>query len=131
MDESGKGRGGVSSAEGRDNRQFAFVCRKMHARVCDVGSSNAEVVEVRFADGRQLMGMKISGAAGHKQLVRLIKSFSSGLEEARENLELEILSVLRRLGADGSLEYVVTAASDGTALESCSPRAVERSRSLE
>lgn len=61
------------------------------------------------------MSMKTNGTAGHKQLVRLVNSFSFGLEEVRENLELEIVGVLRRLGADGSSEDVVTVASDGIA----------------
>ncbi|OAE19473.1 hypothetical protein AXG93_1040s1370 [Marchantia polymorpha subsp. ruderalis] len=61
---------------------------------------------------RLLISMKINGAAGHKQLVRLVNSFSSGLEEACENLEIEILSMLRRLGADGSSEDAVATTSD-------------------
>lgn len=71
------------------------------------------------------MDMKTSGAAGHKKLVRLVNFFSFGLEEARENLEIEILSVLRRSGANRSSEDAITAALNGTALESSSPRAVE------
>lgn len=70
-------------------------------------------------------------AAGHKQLVKLVNSFSFGLKEARENLEIEILGVLRRLEADGSSDDTVTAASDGTASKSSLPWAVEISRSLE
>lgn len=56
------------------------------------------------------MSMKANGFAGHKQLVQLVNSFSSGLEEARESLEIEIVNVLRKLGADRSSENVVTAA---------------------
>lgn len=37
---------------------------------------------------RRLMGLKTSGTVRHLQLVRLVNSFSYGLEEARENLEL-------------------------------------------
>lgn len=62
------------------------------------------------------MSTKTNRIVGHKQLVRLVNSFSSGLEETRENLELEILGVLRRLATYGSSKDVVTAASDGTAL---------------
>lgn len=74
---------------------------------------------------RRLVSAKISGSAGHKQLVELVNSFSSRLEEAQENIEIEILNVLRRLGADVSLDDAVTATSDGTAPESSSPRVVE------
>ncbi|OAE29953.1 hypothetical protein AXG93_669s1010 [Marchantia polymorpha subsp. ruderalis] len=80
---------------------------------------------------RRLMAMKTNGAAGHKQFVRLVNSFSFDFEESRKNLELEILSVLRRLGADGSSKDAVTAASDGTAPKSSLPRTVEMSRSSE
>lgn len=37
-DESGKGRRGVSSIEGGDDRQFAFAGRKVPTRFCYVGS---------------------------------------------------------------------------------------------
>lgn len=74
---------------------------------------------------RRLMGLKTSGTIQHHQLVRLVKSFSSGLEDARQNLELEILGVLHRLGADGSSEDAVTAASYGSAPDGGLPRAVE------
>ncbi|OAE27751.1 hypothetical protein AXG93_4476s1020 [Marchantia polymorpha subsp. ruderalis] len=80
---------------------------------------------------RRLMSMKTNGTSGQKQLVRLLNSFSFGLEEIRENLELEILGVLRRLGADESLKHDVITASDDIAPESSSPRVVEMSRSLE
>lgn len=70
---------------------------------------------------QRLMSMKVSGSAGHKQLIRIVNSFSSRLEEARESVEIEIASVLRRLGADVSSEDVVTVASDGTAPKSSSP----------
>lgn len=71
--------------------------------------------------GRRLMSMKANGSAGHKQLVQSINSFSSGLEEARENVDMEIVNVLRRLGADISSEDVVTVASNDTQLKSSSP----------
>lgn len=77
---------------------------------------------------RQLMSMKINGTGRHRQLIRLVNSFSSGLEEARENLQIKILGVLRRLGSDGSSEGALIAASDGIAPESSSSRAVEMSR---
>lgn len=44
--------------------------------------------------------------------------------EAQENVELEILNVLLRLGADVSSEDAITATSDGTAPDSSSPQAV-------
>lgn len=50
------------------------------------------------------------------------------LEEARENVEIEIVNVLRRLGADGSSEDAVIATSDGTAPESSLLHAVEMLR---
>ncbi|OAE25836.1 hypothetical protein AXG93_2145s1350 [Marchantia polymorpha subsp. ruderalis] len=77
---------------------------------------------------RCLTTAKASGSAVHKQLVELVNSFSSGLEEARENIDIKIVNILRRLGANGSSEDAVTAASDGTAPESSSPYAVEMSR---
>lgn len=73
--------------------------------------------------------MKTNKTAWHMQLVRLVNSFYSELEEAQENLEIEILCVLRRLGADESSKDDVIAASDGTALESNLPRAAKMSRS--
>lgn len=80
---------------------------------------------------RRLMVLKTSGTVGHQLLARLIHSFSSGLEEARENLEIKILGMLRRLGVYGSSKnaVTVTAALDAIASESSSPRAVEMSRS--
>ncbi|OAE27770.1 hypothetical protein AXG93_1669s1080 [Marchantia polymorpha subsp. ruderalis] len=44
---------------------------------------------------RRLMSMKANGSAGHKQLVQLVNSFSSGLKEVQGSLEIEIVSVLR------------------------------------
>lgn len=43
------------------------------------------------------MCAKASGSTGHKQLVELVHSFTEGLEETRENVEIEIVNVLRRL----------------------------------
>lgn len=66
------------------------------------------------------MSAKTGGSVGHKQMVELVDSFSDGFVEARENVELEILKVLRRLGADVSSNDAITATSDGTAPESSS-----------
>ncbi|OAE31233.1 hypothetical protein AXG93_1293s1100 [Marchantia polymorpha subsp. ruderalis] len=77
---------------------------------------------------RRLMSTKASGYAEHKQLVELVNSFSSRLEDARENIQIEIVNVLRMLGADGSSEDAVDATSDGTAPKSSSPWAVEMFR---
>lgn len=72
-----------------------------------MGIPNVEVAELDSLE-RRLMGLKTSGTVGHQLLVRLIHSFSSGLEEARENLEIKILGVLRRLGVYGSSKNAVT-----------------------
>lgn len=79
------------------------------------------------------MGLKTSGTVGHWQLVRVVNFFSSGFEKTRENLEIKILGVLHRLGADGISENAgtVTVVSDGTMPYTTLPRAVEMSRSLE
>ncbi|OAE31203.1 hypothetical protein AXG93_4240s1020 [Marchantia polymorpha subsp. ruderalis] len=74
---------------------------------------------------RRLMSTKASGSAGQKQIVEIVKTFLEGFDEARQNVELEILNVLRRLGAEISLDDTVTATSDGIALETDSPQAVE------
>ncbi|OAE33774.1 hypothetical protein AXG93_1671s1010 [Marchantia polymorpha subsp. ruderalis] len=80
----------------------------------------------------KLMSMKINKTAAYKQLVRLVNSFSFGLEEAGENLELlRILGVLCRLGADGISKNAVIAALNDNAPEISLPRAVEMSRSSE
>lgn len=39
---------------------------------------------------RRLMSAKTNGSAGHKQIEELVNSFSKGLEEARQNVEIEI-----------------------------------------
>lgn len=50
-----------------------------------------------------------------------MNSFSFALEEARENLGLEILGVLRKIGEDESSVDVVTAASIDFTLGDSSP----------
>lgn len=45
------------------------------------------------------MSANTSWSVGHKQMVELANSFFDGLVEAQENVELEILNVLRRSGA--------------------------------
>ncbi|OAE21954.1 hypothetical protein AXG93_242s1380 [Marchantia polymorpha subsp. ruderalis] len=74
---------------------------------------------------RRLMSAKTSGSAGHKQIVELVNTFSEELNEARQNVEVEIVNVLRRLGVDVSSDDTVTATSDGTALETDLPQAVD------
>lgn len=61
---------------------------------------------------RRLMELKTNGTIWHRLLVRLINSFSFGLEEAWENLEIENLGVLCWLGADESSEDAVIAVSN-------------------
>ncbi|OAE31109.1 hypothetical protein AXG93_1928s1020 [Marchantia polymorpha subsp. ruderalis] len=74
---------------------------------------------------QRLMSIKASRFVGQKQIVEIVKTFSEGLNEARENVEVEIANVLRRLGAESSLDDAVTVTSDGTASETNSPQAVE------
>lgn len=74
---------------------------------------------------QRLMSAKTSGSAGHKQIVELVNTFSKGLNEARQNVEVEIVNVLRRIGIDVSSDDIVTATSDGTAPETDSPQAVD------
>lgn len=74
---------------------------------------------------QNLMSNKASGSARHKQIVELVNSFSKGFAKARENVELEILNILRILGADVSSDDTVTATSNGTGPESSSREAVE------
>lgn len=45
----------------------------------------------------QVKGLGANGAAGHWQLGRMISLFISGLEEMKENLELELSTVLSRI----------------------------------
>ncbi|OAE22745.1 hypothetical protein AXG93_2035s1270 [Marchantia polymorpha subsp. ruderalis] len=70
---------------------------------------------------RRLMGLKTNRTVRHRQLIRLVNSFSSRLEEARKNLELDILVVLRSLGEDGSSTDAVTVASDESPPDGGSP----------
>ncbi|OAE32095.1 hypothetical protein AXG93_2573s1040 [Marchantia polymorpha subsp. ruderalis] len=58
---------------------------------------------------RRLMSTKTSGSAGHKQIVELVNSFSEGLNEARQNVEVEIVNVLCRIGEDVSYDDIITA----------------------
>ncbi|OAE27654.1 hypothetical protein AXG93_3286s1010 [Marchantia polymorpha subsp. ruderalis] len=51
---------------------------------------------------RRLMSAKTSGSAGHKQIVELVNTFSEELNEARQNVEVEIVNGFRRLGVDRS-----------------------------
>ncbi|OAE30334.1 hypothetical protein AXG93_4201s1350 [Marchantia polymorpha subsp. ruderalis] len=64
---------------------------------------------------RRLMSTKGSGSVGHKHIVEIVKTFFEGFDKAHQNVELEIVNVLRRLGAENSLDDAVTATSDGTA----------------
>ncbi|OAE28729.1 hypothetical protein AXG93_1617s1130 [Marchantia polymorpha subsp. ruderalis] len=74
---------------------------------------------------RRMMSIKASGSASQDQIEELVNSFSKGLEEARQNVELEILNVLHRLGAIVTSNDAITATSDGTAPESSLPQAVD------
>lgn len=66
---------------------------------------------------RKLRGMKASEVVEHQQLGRVVSSFMFGLEETRENLELEVTSVLRRIGVNKSSSGVATVASMNVALD--------------
>ncbi|OAE35046.1 hypothetical protein AXG93_3253s1120 [Marchantia polymorpha subsp. ruderalis] len=59
----------------------------------------------------RLKGLGTSEVAEHRQLGRMFNSFIFGLEETRENLELELATVLRRIGVDRSSTGVAIAAS--------------------
>ncbi|OAE18890.1 hypothetical protein AXG93_3022s1140 [Marchantia polymorpha subsp. ruderalis] len=72
-----------------------------------------------------LMSAKINGSAGHKQIIELVNTFSEELNEARQNVEVEIVNVLRRIGVDVSSDDTVTTTSDGTASKTDSPQAVD------
>ncbi|OAE28913.1 hypothetical protein AXG93_4891s1020 [Marchantia polymorpha subsp. ruderalis] len=74
---------------------------------------------------RRLMEAKASGSVGHKQIVELVNSFSEELNEAGQNVEVEIINVLRRLGVDSSSDDAVTVTSDCTVLETDSFQAVD------
>ncbi|OAE18994.1 hypothetical protein AXG93_2637s1120 [Marchantia polymorpha subsp. ruderalis] len=74
---------------------------------------------------RRLMSAKTSGSARHKHIVELVNTFSEGLNEARQNVEVEIVNVLLMIGVDVSSDDTVTATSDGTALETDSLQAVD------
>ncbi|OAE21274.1 hypothetical protein AXG93_868s1110 [Marchantia polymorpha subsp. ruderalis] len=49
---------------------------------------------------RRLMSAKTSGSAGRKHIVELVNTFLEVLNEARQNVEVQIVNVLRRLGVD-------------------------------
>lgn len=74
---------------------------------------------------RRLMSAKTSGSAGHKQIVELVNSFLEELNEARQNVNVEIVNVLCRLGVKISSDDAVTITSDGTVPEANSPQAVD------
>lgn len=74
---------------------------------------------------QRLMSAKSSGSAGHKQIVELVNSFSKELNETRQNVEVEIVNVLHRLGVESSSDDAVTVTSNGTELEADSPQAVD------
>ncbi|OAE18633.1 hypothetical protein AXG93_3810s1020 [Marchantia polymorpha subsp. ruderalis] len=58
---------------------------------------------------RRLMSTKANGSARQQQIVKIVKTFSEGFDHARQNVELEIINVLRRLGAEISLDNAITA----------------------
>ncbi|OAE35947.1 hypothetical protein AXG93_2094s1000 [Marchantia polymorpha subsp. ruderalis] len=74
---------------------------------------------------RRLMSAKTSGSAGHKQIVELVNTFSEVLNEARQNVEVEIVNVLRKLGVENSSYDAITVTSDGTTPETDLPQAVD------
>ncbi|OAE32851.1 hypothetical protein AXG93_1409s1180 [Marchantia polymorpha subsp. ruderalis] len=74
---------------------------------------------------RRLTSTKTSGSVRHKQIVELVNSFSEGFNEARQNVEVDIVNVLRRIAVYVSSNDTVTATSDGTALETDSPQDVD------
>ncbi|OAE27649.1 hypothetical protein AXG93_3337s1120 [Marchantia polymorpha subsp. ruderalis] len=102
---------------------------KLHLEKCLNGFAMWELQTVKwlklFLLERRLMSPKTSGSAGHKQIVELVNTFSEELNEACQNVEVEIINVLRRLGVDVSLEDTVTVTSDGTTPETDSPQAVD------
>ncbi|OAE34719.1 hypothetical protein AXG93_700s1010 [Marchantia polymorpha subsp. ruderalis] len=78
---------------------------------------------------RRLMSAKTSGSVEHKHIVELVNTFLEELNEARHNVEVEIVNVLRRLGVNVSSDDTVTATSDGTAPETDSPQTLSIVRS--
>ncbi|OAE32385.1 hypothetical protein AXG93_3671s1040 [Marchantia polymorpha subsp. ruderalis] len=61
------------------------------------GLDSVKWLKLNLLERRQ-MSAKTSGPVGHKQIVELVNSFSEELNEARHNVEVEIVNVLRRLG---------------------------------
>ncbi|OAE32386.1 hypothetical protein AXG93_3671s1050 [Marchantia polymorpha subsp. ruderalis] len=74
---------------------------------------------------QRLMSAKTNGSARHKQIIELVNTFSEGLNDARQNVEVEIVNMLRLLGVDSSSDDAVTVTSDGTTPKTNSPQAVE------
>lgn len=60
---------------------------------------------------KELRASKAAEAARYLHLGKKINSFISGLEETKENIELELSAVLSRKGVDMSSMDVATAAS--------------------
>ncbi|OAE31237.1 hypothetical protein AXG93_2356s1020 [Marchantia polymorpha subsp. ruderalis] len=59
------------------------------------------------------------------EIVELVNTFSEVLNESRQNVEVEIVNMLRRIGVDVSSHDAVTATSDGTAPQTDSSQAVD------
>lgn len=64
---------------------------------------------------RQVTAMITCSVGGQQQLARKLDSFLSDLNKTKENLKLELTTVLRRLGLDRNSAGVVTAETAGVA----------------
>lgn len=71
---------------------------------------------------RRLRALESSEIIGRRQLGRLVSSFISDLEETRENLELELSAVLRRIGVVRSSLGVAVTPVGGSQPAGCGPR---------
>lgn len=122
--ENAKGRGCLPSAAGGFNRHVEIAVREVFERVHDVGIGFSEVDEARSArataDEHEDQRIR-----RHKQIVELVNSFSEELNEARQNVEVEIVNVLRRLGVKSSSDDAVTVTSNGKVPEADSSQTID------
>lgn len=88
--EESQARAGKAEAAYRQLREETTDNLHLHVDQCLSGFVMWEIQTLKWLKldllERLLMGMKTNTVAGHKQLVRLVNSLSSRLEEARENL---------------------------------------------
>lgn len=89
------------------------LCARVERCLCSYVEWEIQILKWMKLDEleRQVKKLEVSGVVGYRKLGRKLNLFISSWEETKENLELELSSVLSTIGVDKSSAGVATTIS--------------------